>query len=51
MTILEGCYFLLSIEAALCTIRAARSQRSFGMLHKTERKLVAETLFDSMGMV
>lgn len=38
MNILEGCDFLLSIEADLCTIRAAHSQRSFDMLHKTERK-------------
>ena len=38
MNILEGCFFLLSIEAALCTIRAAHSQRSLDMLHKTERK-------------
>ena len=39
MNILEGCIFLLNIEAALCTVRAAQSQRSLDMLHKTERKV------------
>ena len=39
MNILEGCYFLLSIEAALCTIRAAQGQRSLDRLHKTKKQV------------